>query len=140
MHKMKKSMLAAILAVHMPFWWNAVLTREAVIKSKRPVLAKFARAMTEALHFLKTEKEASKAIFSKNLRLTDPEGLERAYRAYSGVFPQVPHPTPDGAKTLLDDMAPRNPKAAAADPKSFVILSLVQELETSGFIRQLYKK
>lgn len=127
-------------SLKIPFWWNGVLTREAIIKSKRPVVAKFARAMTEALHFLKTEKEASKAIFSKNLRLTDPEGLERAYKAYSGVFPQAPYPTPDGVKTLLDDMAPRNPKAAAADPKTFVDMSFVQELEAAGFIKQLYKK
>jgi hypothetical protein len=41
---------------------------------------------------------------------------------------------------MLDDMAPRNPKAAAVDPKSFVDMSLVQELEASGFIKQLYKK
>ncbi|MBI2358204.1 MAG: ABC transporter substrate-binding protein [Deltaproteobacteria bacterium] len=127
-------------SLKIPFWWNGVLTREAVIKAKRPVVAKFARAMTEALHFLKTEKEPSKAIFSKNLRMTDPEGLERAYRAYSGVFPQAPYPTPDGVKTLLDDMAPRNPKAAAADPKTFVDMSFVQELEATGFIKQLYKK
>ncbi|MBI2089713.1 MAG: ABC transporter substrate-binding protein [Deltaproteobacteria bacterium] len=127
-------------SLKIPFWWNGVLTREAIIKSKRPVVAKFARAMTEALHFLKTEKEASKAIFSKNLRLTDPEGLERAYKAYSGVFPQAPYPTSDGVKTLLDDMAPRNPKAAAADPKTFVDMSFVQELEAAGFIKQLYKK
>jgi len=132
--------LLDIGSLKIPFWWNAVLTREAIIKSKRPVLARFARAMTEALHFLRTEKEASKAIFSKNLRLTDPEGLERAYRAYSGVFPQAPYPTPEGVKTLLDDMAPRNPKAAAADPKSFVDMSFVQELEASGFIRQLYRR
>jgi hypothetical protein len=41
---------------------------------------------------------------------------------------------------LLDDMAPRNAKAAAADPKSFVDVSFVQEMEASGFIKQLQKK
>ncbi|MGH7831431.1 MAG: ABC transporter substrate-binding protein [Candidatus Binatia bacterium] len=132
--------LLDIGSLKIPFWWNAVLTREAIIKAKRPVMAKFSRAMTEALHFLKTEREASKAIFSKNLRITDPESLERAYRAYSVVFPETPYPTPEGVKTLLDDLAPRNPKAAAADPKSFVDASLVQEMEASGFIKQLYKK
>jgi hypothetical protein len=37
-------------------------------------------------------------------------------------------------------LPPRTPKAATADPKSFVDMSLVQELESSGFIKQLYKK
>lgn len=132
--------LLDIGSLKIPFWWNAVLSRESIIKAKRPLVVRFARAMTEALHFLKTEKEASKAIFSKNLRITDPESLERAYRAYSAVFPEAPYPTPEGVKTLLDDLAPRNPKAAAADPKNFVDMSLVQELDSSGFIKQLYKR
>lgn len=132
--------LLDIGSLKIPFWWNAVLTKETIIKAKRPLMDKFARAMTEAIHFIKTDKGGSKAIFSKYLKLTDPEGLERAYQAYSGIFPDAPYPTPEGVKTMLDDLAPRNPKAATADPKSFVDMSLVQELESSGFIRQLYKR
>ncbi len=138
--KMGLKDLLDIGSLKIPFHWNAALTRESIIKSKRPLVAKFCRAMTEALHFLKTDREGSKAIFSKNLRLTDPEGLERAWNAYSAVFPEAPFPTPEGVKTLLDDMAPKNPKAAAADPKSFVDMSFVQEQESSGFIKQLYKR
>lgn len=132
--------LLDIGSLKIPFWWNAVLTKETIAKSKRPALLKFSRAMMEAVHYIKTEKEGSKAIFSKNLRLTDPEGLERAYNAYNKVFPENLMPNPDGVKTMLDDLAPRNPKAAAADPRAFVDMSFVQELEASGFVRQLYKK
>jgi NitT/TauT family transport system substrate-binding protein len=132
--------LVNIGSLKIPFWWNGILTREAIVKAKRPLIMKLVRAMIEALHILKTEKEYAKAIFGKNLAITDPEGLERAYRDYSAVFPEVPYPTPDGVKTLLDDMAPRTPKAATADAKTFVDPSFVKELEDSGFIRQLYKK
>jgi NitT/TauT family transport system substrate-binding protein len=127
-------------SLKIPFWWNGILTREAIVKTKRPLIMKLVRSMVEAIHFIKSDKEAAKAIFAKNLGITDPEGLERAYRDYSAVFPEVPYPTPDGVKTMLDDMAPRNPKAAAADPKAFVDMSFVKELETSGFIKQLYRK
>jgi phosphoglycolate phosphatase-like HAD superfamily hydrolase len=123
-----------------PFWWNAVLAKESAVKSNRAVLMKFSRAMMEAIHYIKTDKEGTKAIYSKNLKLTDPEGLERAYQAYVSVFPDNLLPTPDGVKTMLDDLAPRNPKAAAADPKAFVDMSLVQEIEATGFIKQLYKR
>ncbi|HLN85249.1 MAG TPA: hypothetical protein VK200_02280, partial [Candidatus Limnocylindrales bacterium] len=87
-----------------------------------------------------TNKDDTKALIGKNLRINDPEGLERAYRAYNSAFPEVPYPNAEGVKTLLDDMAPRDKKAATADPKGFVDMSLVQELEASGFIKQLYKK
>ncbi|HME61600.1 MAG TPA: ABC transporter substrate-binding protein [Candidatus Binatia bacterium] len=123
-----------------PFWWNGILSREAIIKAKRPLLLKLARAMVEAIHIIKTEKDYAIKIFRKNLGVSDPEGLERAYKDYSNIFPEVPYPTPEGVKTMLDDLAPKNPKAATADPKAFVDPSLIRELESSGFIKQLYKK
>ena len=104
------------------------------------MIAKVVRAMVEAIHFIKTEKEAAKAIIGRNLHIKDPEGLARAYKDYSAAFPEVPYPHPEGVKTMLDDMAARNPKAATADPKTFVDMSFVRELDTSGFIKQLYKK
>ena len=66
--------------------------------------------------------------------------MERAYKDYANAFPEVPYPTPDGVKTMLDDLAPKNPKAAAADAKAFVDMSLVGELDKSGFIKQLYRR
>jgi hypothetical protein len=123
-----------------PFWWNGILTREHIVKTKRPLMLKLARAMVEAIHIIKTDKEYAKALFRKNLGVSDPEGLERAYHDYSNIFPQAPYPTPDGVKTMLDDLAPRNPKAGSADPRAFVDQSLIKELDASGFIKQLYRK
>ena len=123
-----------------PFHWNCLVTTERVIKAKRPMVAKVVKAFSEAIHYIKTDKEGAKAIIGKNLKMTDPEGLERAYRGYNAAFPEIPKPSTDGVKTLLDDMAPKNPKAASADPRSFVDQSFVQELENAGFYKQLYKK
>lgn len=123
-----------------PFWWNGILSRDSIVASKRPLMLKLTRAMVEAIHIIKTEKEYAKALFKKNLGVGDPEGLERAYRDYSNAFPEVPYPTPDGVKTMLDYLARTTPKASAADPKTFVDMSLVAELDKSGFIKQLYKK
>ena len=123
-----------------PFWWNGILSRESIVKAKRPLMLKLVRAMVEAIHIIKTEKEYAKGLFNKNLGVSDPEGLERAYKDYNNAFPEIPYPYPDGVKTMLDDLAPKNPKAAAADPKTYVDMSLVAELDKSGFIKQLYKK
>ena len=123
-----------------PFWWNGILSREAIVKTRRPLLLKLARAMVEAIHIIKTDKEYAKGLFKKKLGVADPDGLERAYKDYANAFPEVPYPNPDGVKTMLDDLAPKNPKAASADPKTYVDLSLIRELETSGFIKQLYRR
>src|SRR5882672_8790932 len=121
--------LVNMATLKIPLHGNGVVTREAIIKARRPVIAKFTRAITEAIHYIKADKESTKAIIGKYTRLTDPEGLERTYRNYTSVLLDVPYPDPAGIKTLLDDMAPKNPKAAAADPKTFVDSSFVQEME-----------
>jgi len=127
-----------ISQLKIPFWWNGILSRESIVNAKRPLMLKLVRAMIEAIHIIKTEKNYAIALFKKNLGVADPAGLERAYQDYSRIFPEVPYPTPDGVKTMLDDLAPKNPKAAAADPKMFVDMSLVREIESSGFIKQIY--
>jgi ABC-type nitrate/sulfonate/bicarbonate transport system substrate-binding protein len=132
--------LVNMATLKIPLHGNGVVTREATIKARRPMLSRFVRAMTEAIHWIKADKEGTKAIIGKYTRLTDPEGLERTYRNYTAVLLDAPYPDPAGIKTLLDDMAPKTPKAGTADPKSFVDPSFVQEMEASGFIKQLYKK
>jgi NitT/TauT family transport system substrate-binding protein len=132
--------LVNMATLKIPLHGNGIVTREAIIKAKRPMVTKFARAITEAIHYIKADKDATKTIIGKYTRFTDPEGLERTYKNYTSVLLDVPYADPAGIKTLLDDMAPRNPKAAAADPNSFVDASFVREMESSGFIKQLYKK
>ena len=131
--------LLDIGSLKIPFHWNGAMTREAVIKSKRPVIARYARAMVESIQFIKTNREATKAILAKRLRMDDPEGLERAYKAYSVIFREAPYPYVEGVKTFMDDLAVSNPKAATVDLTRYVDMSFVQELESSGFIKQLYK-
>jgi hypothetical protein len=117
-----------------PFWYNAVLSREAIIKAKRPVLLRFTRAMMEAVHSIKTQKEATKAIFSKKMRITDNESLERAYKDFAPMFPENLQVTPDGVKTLLDDLAPKNPKLANADPRASSTPAWFRKLKAQGFL------
>ena len=127
-------------SLKIPFHWNASHSREAVIKAKRPVIARYVRAMVEALHFIKTNKEGTKAIIAKKLRMDDQEGLERAYNAYKTIFPEAPYPTVEGVKTFMDDLAVTDSRAASVDLNKYVDMSFVQELESSGFIKQLYRQ
>jgi NitT/TauT family transport system substrate-binding protein len=132
--------LLDIGALKIPFHWAGVLVRESTIKARRPVFTRFVRAMTEAIHIYKTEKEWTKGVIGKYLRTNDPENLERSYNSFRPLFPEVPHPTVDGVKTLLDDLAGKNPKAADVNPKELIDGSFVDEMERAGFIKQLYRK
>ena len=130
--------LVDIGSLNIPFHWNGVLTRHATIQSKSALIAKFSRAMIEAIHIYKKDKEATLKIISKYTQITDPESLDRTYQTYIKILPEAPFPAPEGVKTFLDYMASTRPETAKANPKDFVDMSFVQEAQASGFIRQLY--
>ena len=132
--------LVDIGSLNIPFHWNGVLTREATIRTKGPAIAKFTRAMIEAIHSFKRDKESTLKTISKHTRITDPESLDRTYQSFSKILPETPLPSPEGVKTFLDYLAPTRPEAAKANPKEFVDLSFVQEAQASGLIKQLYGK
>jgi len=130
--------LVDIGSLNIPFHWNGVLTRQANVQSKSPLIAKFARAMVEAIHIYKTDRESTLKVISKYTQITDSESLDRTYQAYIKILPEAPFPVPEGVKSFLDYMATSRPEATKANPKDFVDLSFVQEVLASGFIKQLY--
>ena len=93
--------LVNMATLKIPLHGNGVVTREAIIKARRPVIAKFTRAITEAIHYIKADKEGTKAIIGKYTRLTDPEGLERTYRNYTSVLMDVPYADPAGINVYV---------------------------------------
>jgi hypothetical protein len=58
---------------------------------------------------------------------------------YSERLQKIPYPTLKGIKFILDGMAESQPRAKKVMPESFVDLSLLQEIDQSGFFKQLWK-
>ncbi len=75
----------------------------------------------------------------KYLRVDEKELLDDAYAFYSERLQKIPYPTLKGIQFILDGMAEKQPQARKAAPESFVDLSLLQEIEQSGFFKQLWK-
>ena len=69
-------------------------------------------------------------ILSRYLQTTDREALEETYREIAlKTVPEKPYPTLPGIQTILDELAPRTPKAREARPQDFVDLRFVQALD-----------
>ena len=110
------------------------------MRLKAPLMTKFVRALAEAIHIFKTDKDSTMKIISKFTRITNPDSLERTHQAFAKLLPETPTPSPEGVKTYLDYLSATRPEAAKVNPKEFVDLSFVQEVQASGFIRQMYSK
>ena len=55
------------------------------------------------------------------------------------MIPQKPYPTLKGIQIILRELGAKEAAARAARPEQFVDLTFIKELDSSGFIDQLYK-
>ncbi len=131
--------LAALADLGIDYLGTSVVTTQSLIKTKEDLIRRFVKAFVEGIHFFKTNKSASVATIAKFMKLEDPEALEETYRQYAlKLTPRLPYPSLKGVQTILDDLAPKDPKAAESKPEQFVESRFIRELEEAGFIKTLY--
>ena len=127
--------------LNIPFELTALLTRRSYIKAQRETVTDVVTALSEAVHYYKREKEPVLKILSRYLQTNDREALEETYREIAlKTMPEKPYPTLPGIQTIIDELAPKNPKAKASRPEDFVDMSFVKKLDDDGFFSRLYKK
>jgi NitT/TauT family transport system substrate-binding protein len=126
--------------LQIPFPQNGVYTSTRYIREHPDIVRRYMRAYVEAIHYYKTHKEETIKITQKYSRLEDRKAQEKSWEWHARYIPEAPYPPVDGYQTILQDLAPTNPKAAQANAKDFVDIRFVREMEDSGFIKSLYKK
>jgi hypothetical protein len=72
----------------------------------------------------------------------DRETLDKSYEnvMLESLYPKKQYPSIEGLKTVIEDIAERDPRAKNAKPEQFVDNTFIRELDQSGFIDGLYKK
>jgi NitT/TauT family transport system substrate-binding protein len=111
----------------------AVMT--SYIKSHPQVVENFFKGYLESLHFFRTQKEKSVAGIMKFLKMTDRARAEEGYDYYVDMMPVVPYASAPGVRSVLQNLAPRQPKAATAGPEEFYDNSFLKRIEDSGFTK-----
>ena len=116
-----------------------IVTRSAFIRERRDLVRRFTRALVEGIHVYKTQKDFSKKVSAKYMRINDAEAIEDSYQFFLPVVPTKPYPILDGIKEVLLELGEKDPKARTPKPEEFSDMSFVKELDDSGFIDRLYK-
>jgi ABC-type nitrate/sulfonate/bicarbonate transport system substrate-binding protein len=139
--KLGYNTLIDMAQLNIPYQLTALVGSRAYLKTHRDIILSLMRASSEAIHFYKTQKEASIKILSKYLQTTDREALEETYREVSlKAVPDKPYPTLAGVQTILDELSAKNPKLKSAKPEDYVDMSFVKELDDEKFFDRLYKR
>lgn len=63
--------------------------------------------------------------------------LEEAYQSNRKVFRLVPRTTEAAVRNVLEAVADQNPRARGANPQDFYTNRVIDELEQTGFMREL---
>lgn len=119
---------------------TGLASSQAFIAKNRPAAMKLIRSFVEGIHFYKTRKKESMAIIAKYMRTNDMEAVAATWDYFANkIVPKKPYPTARGIKALLDLAAKERPEAAKVSPERMMNISLLKELDDSGFIDALYK-
>ena len=119
------------LSQAMKYQSNALVTLRRFAQTQPAIITAFMQSYVEAVRVFKQERDFTIGVLSRAMRTTDREILDDTYSFYRDYFEEIPHPTLEGIQLILDEMAPRTPRAKEARPQDFVDLRFVQALEAA---------
>jgi len=115
-------------------------TTPAFIQKNRAQSLRFLRGYIEGIHYLKANKDESLRIFSKYVRNPDLSIMAYLYDEISSRAEKDLRPQGEAVRALLDLAALDFPQAKKLTEKDNWDLSLLDEIQRSGFVEQLYRK
>lgn len=119
---------------------DAWMARRSFIQSHEDLVRRLLKGYSEGVHRLFTDKEFSKRVIRRYARVSEAKIVEAVYQYAVDYVDKIPYNTHEGIQEVLNQIAPRNPKAKTARPESFYDDRYVKELETTGFYKQLWGK
>ena len=116
-----------------------------MFEARRPYLAKtraelvnFTKAMIEGVALYKSNKEFSLKVLSKYMKVQDREVLDENFKEYD--FPLKPYPAREYFELPIQEVGKKDPKVLKENPERYADMSLVKEIESSGFIDKIMQE
>jgi ABC-type nitrate/sulfonate/bicarbonate transport system substrate-binding protein len=127
--------LVNIGSLKLPYPFMGLAVRRSAIQQSPEVIRGFLRTFVAGLKVSIDEPNQSKRAIGKYLATKDQEIIDEAYRSFAPLFPRVPYVTDEAIRAAIS--ITDHPKAASANPKDFYDNHFLQELESSGFVKEL---
>ena len=132
--------LADLQMLGLEYQHTGLAVSQHLIKTEPDLIRNILKAFVEGIHFMKTNRKEALDILAKYLKTDDQDALVEAYEAVGiALIPEKPYPTTKGIQIMLRELGAKDPAAQTASPEQFVDTTFLKELDSSGFIDQLYK-
>jgi NitT/TauT family transport system substrate-binding protein len=133
--KLGMTLLIDASKLNIPYSSLFFVSRKPYIAKNRADLVNFTKAMIEGVHLYKANKEFSMKVLAKYMKVQDRDVLEENFREYD--FPLKPYPAKEYFDLPIQEVGKKDPKVLKENPERFADMSLVKELDASGFIDKL---
>jgi ABC-type nitrate/sulfonate/bicarbonate transport system substrate-binding protein len=111
---------------------TSVIVVRSLLEKQRSLVKNMLKAQIEAIHMIRTNRDLTKHILKKYLKVNDPEVIDATYEFFSTRMLQVPRAETEGIKNILADFG-----ALQRSPNDFFDMTLLDELEREGFFQRL---
>jgi ABC-type nitrate/sulfonate/bicarbonate transport system substrate-binding protein len=133
--KLGLNLLVDASKLNIPYSSLFFVARKSYLDKMRAALVNFTKAMIEGVHRYKIDKEFSLKVLAKYMKLQDREVLEENFREYD--FPLKPYPSKEYYDLPIQEVGKKNPKVLKENPDRYADMTLVKEIDASGFIDKL---
>jgi ABC-type nitrate/sulfonate/bicarbonate transport system substrate-binding protein len=123
-------------SLKLPYTFIGAAVNRSLARQNPEVIKSFLKAFMAGLKASKDQPALAKQSSARHFGSQDPEIADEAYNSFVPLFPRVPYVLEEAVRGTL--AATDHPKAATADPKMFFDNRFLQELESSGFVKELY--
>ena len=138
--KFGNRVLLHLPTLNLPYASTGVSTRGEIIRDDPDLVRRYLSAQIEAIALMKRDRAFTMKVLSKYLRTNDMDLLTESYDIQIAKYMmKVPLPTADAVRSVLDELAERNPKAKDLDPNKFFDDRFVRQLQAGDFIESLYR-
>ena len=133
--KLGMTLLVDASKLNIPYSSLFFVARRSYVAKTRSEMVNFTKAMIEGVAVYKSNKEFAIKVLAKYMKVQDREILEENFREYD--FPLRPYPSKEYFELPIQEVGKKDPKVLKENPERYADMSLVKELDSSGFIDKI---
>jgi NitT/TauT family transport system substrate-binding protein len=126
--------LLALPDLGIPWQQNGEWVPRSYLNSNRDNVVRYVRAIADAMKIYFDQKEKTVGYLTEFIG-SNREDVEYAYQAFVKWTDKNPRPKAETIRTTLEAVKKNTPKAASADPTSFIDTSIVDQLVKEGYYK-----
>jgi NitT/TauT family transport system substrate-binding protein len=135
----EKAGLKVLTKIDVPTLAGGLNTTQPFLEKNREMFVRFLKGYLEGMQFMLRNRNESLKSFAKYLQNSDPAVNGYLYDDITSRIEKDLRPTREAIRYMLDLIAQDLPQAQRVTDKEFWDLSLLEEIQRSGFLEQLQK-